>query len=236
MILRRSDFSCPIPRFLIESFSFGEDLGNVATIGILASGRGSNCEAILKAEAAGRLRARVALVASDNPNAPVLETAARFNAPARYLDPGRDGARMTADAEAGYVKALRDSGVEWVILAGFMRIIGKPLLEGFAGRILNIHPSLLPAFPGLHAQKQALDYGVKVSGCTVHFVTEGVDTGPIILQASTPVLSNDTVESLADRILDEEHDLYVRAINLVVGGACRLDGRRVRVSEPKETI
>jgi phosphoribosylglycinamide formyltransferase-1 len=199
----------------------------VTTLGILASGRGSNCEAILRAEKDGRLAARVGLVLSDRPEAPVLGKAAQFTVSARYLDPGRKGARLTPEAEAAYVDALRDAGVEWIALAGFMRIVGKPLLTAYRGRIVNIHPSLLPAFPGLDAQRQAFEHGVKVAGCTVHFVDEGVDTGPIVLQASVGVEPHDTVELLSARILELEHELYVEALNLLTTGNYRVDGRRV---------
>jgi phosphoribosylglycinamide formyltransferase-1 len=205
----------------------------VTTLGILASGRGSNCEALIRAAVEKRLRARVGLVLSDRPEAPVLAKAQSLGVPARYLDPGRPGARLTPEAEARYVHALREAGVEWVALAGFMRIVGKTLLEAFAERMVNIHPSLLPAFPGLEAQKQAFDYGVKVAGCTVHFVNEGVDTGPIIAQRAVPILAEDTSESLAARILEQEHRLYVEALNRVLPGGFRLDGRRV-VLPPKE--
>jgi phosphoribosylglycinamide formyltransferase-1 len=199
----------------------------LSVIGVLASGRGSNCEALLRAAAEGRLQGRIGLVLSDRPEAPVLELGRRFNVPARYLDPGRKGARLTPEAEAQYVGALKDAGVEWVALAGFMRIVGPELLNGYAGRIVNIHPSLLPAFPGLDAQRQALEYGVRVAGCTVHLVNEGVDTGPIVLQQPVPVLPNDTVESLSARILEEEHGLYVRALNLLLKGNYRIEGRRI---------
>jgi phosphoribosylglycinamide formyltransferase-1 len=197
------------------------------TIGVLASGRGSNCEALLEAARTGHLRGRVVVVLSDRPDAPVLEKARRFGVLARHLDPGRPGARLTPEAEAGYVGALREAGVEWVALAGFMRILGKTLLGAFPDRIVNIHPSLLPAFPGLEAQKQALDYGAQVAGCTVHFVNEGVDTGPIVMQTAVPIERGDTVDSLSLRILNQEHALYVRALNLLLSGRWRREGRRV---------
>jgi len=199
----------------------------LSVLGILASGRGSNCEAILRAQKEGRLRARVALVLSDHADAPVLSTARAAGIDARFLDPGRGGARLAPAAESSYVTALQSAGVEWVILAGFMRILGDALLHAYPGRILNIHPSLLPAFPGLHAQRQAWEYGVRVSGCTVHFVDAGVDTGPILLQAVVPVEEEDTADTLADRILQEEHRLYVEAINLAVEGRYRIEERRV---------
>lgn len=197
------------------------------TLGILASGRGSNCEAILRAEKEGRLSAHVGLVLSDRPDAPVLGKAASYGVSAKFLDPGRKGARLTPAAEAAYVDALRDAGVEWIALAGFMRIIGEPLLTAYRGRIVNIHPSLLPAFPGLDAQRQAFEHGVKVAGCTVHFVDAGVDTGPIVLQAAVGVEPDDTVEQLSARILEQEHELYVEALNLLVTDNYRVDGRRV---------
>ncbi len=204
----------------------------MSTLGILASGRGSNCEAILRAASEGRLHARVGLVLSDNPDAPVLEKARSHGVAARHIDPGRKGARLTGEAEAAYVAALREAGVEWVALAGFMRILGPVLLEGYAGHVLNIHPSLLPAFPGLHAQRQAFEYGVKVAGCTVHFVDAGVDTGPVILQRAVPVEDGDRLEDLESRILAREHEIYVDAINLVVSGRYRLEGRRVITRNP----
>jgi phosphoribosylglycinamide formyltransferase-1 len=149
----------------------------------------------------------------------------------RYLDPGRPGARLTSEAEATYVAALLDAGAQWIALAGFMRIVGKQLLAAFPDRIVNIHPSLLPAFPGLEAQRQALEYGVRVSGCTVHFVNEGIDTGPIVLQATVPIAEDDTVETLSARILDAEHALYVRALNQLLSGRWRREGRRILASE-----
>jgi len=207
----------------------------LSVIGVLASGRGSNCEALLRASQDGRLKGRVGLVLSDRPEAPVLEIARRFDVSARYLDPGRKGARLTPEAEAQYVDALRGMGVEWIALAGFMRIVGPELLGAYAGHIVNIHPSLLPAFLGLDAQRQALEYGVRVAGCTVHLVNEGVDTGPIVLQQPVPVLPNDTVESLSARILEEEHGLYVRALNLLLQRKYRLDGRRLHFYDEATT-
>ncbi len=199
----------------------------MTTIGILASGRGSNCDALIGAAAEGRLRARVGVVLSDNPRAPVLDAATRRGVPARYLDPGRPGARLTPEAEDAYVAALREAGAEWVALAGFLRIVGPALLRGFPGRVVNIHPSLLPAFPGLHAQRQAFAYGVRVAGCTVHLVDEGVDTGPVVAQRAIPVLDHDTEESLEARILAEEHTLYPEALSRLIEGRFRLEGRRV---------
>ena len=175
----------------------------------------------------GRLHARVGIVLSDRPHAPVLAKARGYGVAAEYLDPGRKGARLTPQAEANYVARLKEHGVEWVALAGFFRILGPGFLRAFPERVLNIHPSLLPSFPGLHAQRQAWEYGVKVTGCTVHFVDEGVDTGPIVLQAAVPVRDEDTVETLEQRILAREHELYVEALGVVLSGRYRREGRRV---------
>lgn len=212
----------------------GGGFGKVTTLGILASGRGSNCLSIIAAAAEGRLDARIGLVLSDRPDAPVLERARSMGVAAEHLDPGRPGARLTPEAESAYVERLREAGVEWVALAGFMRIVGKTLLAAFRDRMVNIHPSLLPAFPGLAAQKQAFEYGVKIAGCTVHFVNEGVDTGPIIDQVAVPVRSSDTLEDLEKRILAEEHKLYVRALNAVLSGNYSLSGRRVLTPQREE--
>ncbi|HHW14662.1 MAG TPA: phosphoribosylglycinamide formyltransferase [Firmicutes bacterium] len=198
-------------------------------LGILVSGRGSNLEAILRAHAAGRLGAVPVLVVSDNPAAPALEKASRFGVPTAVVV-RRDcsGAR---EFEEALVAALRGAGVELVALAGFMRLLGPAFLSAFPGRVLNIHPSLLPSFPGLHAQRQALAYGVRVSGCTVHLVDEEMDHGPILLQAAVPVLPDDTEETLAARILAEEHRLYPEAIRLVAEGRVRVEGRRALILE-----
>ena len=206
-----------------------------SVIGVLASGRGSNCEALCRASQAGRLHARIGLVLSDRPDAQVLEKARAMGVPARYIDPGRKGARLTPEAEGQFVAALQEAGVAWVALAGFMRIVGPVLLAAYPGRIVNIHPSLLPSFPGLDAQRQALEYGVRVTGCTVHLVNEGVDTGPIVLQQAVPVRSTASVESLSARILVEEHALYVQAMNMLLAGAHRLEGRRILLPDEDTT-
>jgi phosphoribosylglycinamide formyltransferase-1 len=198
-------------------------------LGILASGRGSNLQAILDAIAAGRCPARVAIVASDRKDAPALARARRAGVPAVHVDP-RAFPERTAFDEA-VARVLAEHGVELVCLAGFMRVLSPAFLRRFPGRVLNVHPALLPAFPGLHAQRQALAYGVKVTGATVHFVDEGVDTGPIVLQAAVPVLEDDTEERLAARILVEEHRLYPEAIRLFAENRLVLDGRRVRIRD-----
>jgi len=196
-------------------------------IAVLASGRGSNLEAIIKNIENRTCQANLAVVISDNPNARALEIAREHSFKALYLDPGPKKTWLLPEYEEKYVQTLREHKVDLVCLAGFMRIIKKPLLEAFAGRILNIHPALLPSFPGLDVQKKALEYGAKFSGCTVHFVTADVDAGPIVTQAVVPVLDNDTPEALAERILKEEHRIYTEAINIILSGKYRIEGRRV---------
>lgn len=198
-------------------------------IGVLASGRGTNLQALIDAEREGRLLGKVVVVLSDVPDAQALRRASDAGIPAIYIEPGRAGARLSPESEQKYIEVLESHNVDLIALAGFMRILSKEFVRRFRERILNIHPSLLPSFPGLNAQKQALEYGVKFSGCTVHFVDEGVDTGPIIIQAAVPVLEGDTVETLSERILKEEHRIYVEAINLFAKGRLKLEGRVVRV-------
>lgn len=198
-------------------------------IGVLASGRGTNLQALIDAEREGRLLGKVVVVLSDVPDAQALRRASDAGIPAIYIEPGRAGARLSPESEKKYIEVLESHNVDLIALAGFMRILSKEFVRRFRERILNIHPSLLPSFPGLNAQKQALEYGVKFSGCTVHFVDEGVDTGPIIIQAAVPVLEGDTVETLSERILKEEHRIYVEAINLFAKGRLKLEGRVVRV-------
>lgn len=200
---------------------------NLPSVGILASGRGSNCEAILQAIAEGTLAAKASLILSDNPKAGALELGSKFNVPARYLDPGRPHARLTPDCEPRYVRALQEAEVEWVILAGFMRILSKDFLSHFPDRVVNIHPSLLPSFPGLDAVGQAFAHGVKVTGCTVHFVDAGMDTGPIIHQKAIDVLPGDTEASLRKRLLTHEHRTYVEALQILMSKRYDRQGRRV---------
>ncbi len=201
-------------------------------IAVLASGRGSNLEAIIRNIENGTCKANLAIAISDNQNARALEIAREHNIKALWLDPGPKKTWLLPEYEENYVRVLREHNVALVCLAGFMRIIKQPLLTAFAGRIINIHPSLLPAFPGLEVQKKALEYGVKFSGCTVHFVDDTVDGGPIITQAVVPVLDNDTPEMLSERILEQEHRIYTEAINLILSGKYRIVGRRVIKEEP----
>lgn len=196
-------------------------------IAVLCSGRGSNLEALIKNQEAGVLKAQIALVLSDNADARALSIARQHGIKAVYKDPGPKKTWLVPEVEAQWVKILNDFAVDLVCLAGFMRIIKQPMLTAFRGRILNIHPSLLPAFPGLEVQKKALEYGVKFSGCTVHFVDDSVDGGPIICQAVVPVLDSDTPETLAARILIEEHRIYTEAVNLIASGNYQIVGRRV---------
>ncbi len=193
-------------------------------LGILISGRGSNFEAIAANIAAGKLPAQIALVVSNRPEARGLETARSLGLPAVCV-PSKGLDREVYDRMV--LAELRQHKVEIVCLAGFMRLLSANFIREYPNRILNIHPSLLPAFPGLDAQRQALEHGVKITGCTVHFVDEHLDAGPIILQAAVPVLDNDTVESLSARILREEHRIYSEALAIVIGGNYAIDARRV---------
>ncbi|GAB6183926.1 phosphoribosylglycinamide formyltransferase [Thermodesulfovibrio hydrogeniphilus] len=198
-------------------------------IGVLASGRGSNFQAIIDEIEAGRLPAKIEILIVDNPNAYAIERAKKHGIPHLYVNP-----KDFLSKEAFYEK-IRDEllakGVELVVLAGFMRIVKKPLLDAFPNRIMNIHPALLPSFPGLHGQKQAVDYGVRISGCTVHFVDEGVDTGPIIIQAAVPVHPDDTEDSLSERILRLEHKIFPEAIRLFAEGRLQVEGRKVKIKD-----
>jgi phosphoribosylglycinamide formyltransferase-1 len=193
-------------------------------IGILLSGRGSNFEALADSVAAGRIPdAQIAIVISNREAAPGIERARARGLEARVI-PSKGLQREEHDHLV--VAALEERQVELVCLAGYMRLLSPLFVRAFANRILNIHPSLLPAFPGLEAQKQALEHGVKFSGCTVHFVDENLDAGPIVAQAVVPIRDDDTVESLSARILAEEHRIYTEAVRLVLSGKFRIEGRR----------
>jgi phosphoribosylglycinamide formyltransferase-1 len=210
---------------------------NRLRIGVLASGRGSNLQAILDASSEGAIDVEVAVVISDVGEAYALERARKAGVPALHIPPGRFKTRLEPEAEADYVRALDRSSVDVVALAGFMRILHDDFLTHFAGRIVNVHPSLLPSFPGLDAQGQAFDYGVKWTGATVHFVDAGVDTGPVILQAAVPVEPGDTREALAARILEREHIIYPKALQLIAEGRVRVEGRRttMKPASPRES-
>jgi len=194
-------------------------------IAVLASGRGSNLEAIIDAVEAGRLNADIRAVISDRPEAYALERAKAHSIPVEVMTKKEWPEREAFDRELA--RRLESRGVELVVLAGFMRLLSNVMLKAFPMRIMNIHPSLLPSFPGLDVQRKAVEHGVKFSGCTVHFVDDGLDSGPIIAQAVVPVLDTDTPEDLAERILAEEHRIYPRAISLYAQGRLAVSGRRV---------
>jgi phosphoribosylglycinamide formyltransferase 1 len=202
---------------------------NVLKIGVLASGSGSNLQSIIDNIEAGRLSAKLACVISNNAAAFALERAKKHGIPALHIDHRIFTGREAYDE--ALVETLHEHEVDLVVLAGFMRIITPVLLDAFPSAMMNIHPALLPAFPGLHAQRQAIEYGVKLSGCTVHFVDAGTDTGPVIIQAAVPVMEGDTEESLSARILVEEHRIYPEAIRLFASGRLRVEGRRVVIAD-----
>ena len=194
-------------------------------IGVLASGRGSNFQAIIDSIEAGFIRAQISVLITDNPEAFSIKRAEKHGIESLVMRPKDYGSRdeyFTAIA-----LELKNRGIGLVVLAGFMRIVGRPLLDSYPNSVMNIHPALLPSFPGLHGQKQANDYGVKISGCTVHFVDEGMDTGPIIIQAAVPAKDDDTEEMLSERILKLEHKIFPEAIKLFAEGRLVMNGRKV---------
>jgi phosphoribosylglycinamide formyltransferase 1 len=198
-------------------------------IGILVSGSGSNLQSIIHSIEQGRLDVEIKVVISNIPDAYALKRAQNHSLSTLVI---QHEAYETREAfDEAIVRVLQAKGVELVVMAGFMRIITPVLLQAYPGKIMNIHPALLPSFPGMHAQRQAVDYGVKFSGCTVHFLDSGVDSGPIIIQAVVPVLDDDTEESLAERILKEEHRVYPQAIQFFASGRIQIKNRRVIVSE-----
>ena len=201
--------------------------GKPFRLGVLGSGQGSNFAAIADAIAASLIPATVAIVLSDVESAGILEHSRNRCLPARYIAPGKFRTKLEEDAERAYVMALQEAKVDLIVLAGFMRVLKGDFLRAFEGRIVNVHPSLLPSFPGLEAWKQALDYGVKVTGCTVHYVDAGVDSGAIIAQQTVPVLDNDTAESLHARIHAAEHELYPKCVAAIARGEVLVRGRRV---------
>jgi len=196
-------------------------------VGVLASGRGSNLQALLDAGSRADYPARVVVVVSDREDARALVRARAAGVSSLFVNPKDHGDRAAYDAVL--TKTLEHHEVGLVCLAGFMRILSPAFVRAWQGRLMNIHPSLLPAFPGLHAQRQALDHGVRIAGATVHFVDEGVDTGPIVLQAAVPVEATDTEETLAARILIEEHRIYPEAVRLFAEGRLHVTGRQVSI-------
>jgi phosphoribosylglycinamide formyltransferase-1 len=199
-------------------------------VGVLASGRGSNFEALAKACQAEDYPATIVILIVDNPDAGALKIAERMGIESVMVDCGPKRGSMTPASSEEMTRLCKERGVGLVCLAGFMRIVKGKLLEEYRGRMLNIHPALLPSFRGLHGQKQALDYGVRYSGCTVHFIDEGVDTGPIIVQTVVPILQDDSEETLSARILKEEHKAYPEAVKLFAEGRLRIEGKRVFIS------
>jgi len=202
-------------------------------LGVLISGTGSNLQAIIDAILRGDLKAEIRLVISNRPDAQGLERARRHGIETMVLEhrtfPSRE------DFDRAILAALRDHSVELVALAGFMRLLSSVMLDAFAGRIMNIHNSLLPSFPGIHGPKDAIEYGVKIAGCTVFFVTPGVDVGPVIVQAAVPVLAGDDEQSLAARILQQEHRIFPHAISLFQQGRLEIEGRRVIIKGDSST-
>lgn len=200
-------------------------------VAVLASGRGSNLQALIDAVEAGRVSAQIVAVISNKQNAAALERARKHGLTDIFVDPkpfaGRPDSREAYDRQL--LEILQQYKVELVLLAGYMKIVTGVLVNAYANRMMNIHPSLLPSFPGLDVQKKAIEWGCKLAGCTVHFVTEGVDEGPIILQAAVPILDSDSPETLAARILVQEHLLYPRAVQLFAEGRLHVDGRRVLI-------
>ena len=208
---------------------------NALRVAVLASGRGSNLQAIIDAIEAGQIQAKIVAVISNKQEAVALQRARKHGLPDLFVDPKPFAGRP--DSREAYDQALLDLlkkyDVELVLLAGYMKIVTVVLVNAYANRMMNIHPSLLPSFPGLDVQKKALDWGCKLAGCTVHFVTEGVDEGPIILQAAVPILDTDSPDVLAARILEQEHKIYPRAVQLFAENRLRVDGRRVFIEEGK---
>ena len=201
----------------------------VFKIGVLGSGKGSNLQSIIDNVEAGNIPAEIACVISDVEDAYILERARKHGIEALYIPPGKYMTKLDKETEAEYVKYLKDRGVELVVMAGFMRMLKEDFIEAFPGRIINLHPSILPSFRGLEAWKQALEYGVKYTGCTVHFVEIGMDTGPIIMQAVVEVKEDDTPETLHQRIQVEEHRIYPEVIRLIAKGRVEPNGRWVSI-------
>ena len=206
---------------------------SVLRLGVLVSGRGSNLQAIMNEIEAGTVKAEIVVVISNKQGVPALERAERHGLTTVFLDP--KSVADTPNPRQAYdqklLETLQHHQVQLVVLAGYMKIVTSVLIDSYESRIMNIHPALLPSFPGLDAQRQALDHGVKVSGCTVHFVTEGMDTGPIILQRAVPVEEGDTADTLSERILKEEHGLLPRAIQLFAEGRLTVEGRAVHIRD-----
>lgn len=204
------------------------------SIAVLASGRGSNFRSVADDLAGPDAPGHIELLLSDNPEAPALDEAKRRGIRSEWIDCGPRRARISEEAQDRFLSLFEEHEIGLVVCAGFMRILPRRLVSTMADRILNIHPSLLPSFPGLDAQGQAWRHGVRFSGCTVHFVDEGTDTGPIVLQAAVPVMETDDTDALTKRILAEEHKIYPRAVRLFCEGRLRVEGRRVHLMDPED--
>ena len=219
---------------LVTQESQGYDILVIRTkpfrLGILGSGKGSNMMAIADACAAGQIPAEIVVIISDVEGAGILDRARERNLLAEFIPPGKFRTKLDEDAEQAFVKRLTEAQVDLIILAGFMRILKGEFLRAFANRVVNIHPSLLPAFPGLEAWKQALDYGVKVTGCTVHFVDQGIDSGPILGQETVPVLSDDTAATLHERVQQAERRLYPQVVRELAEGRVTVKGRQTVIA------
>lgn len=207
-------------------------MADLLKLGVLISGNGSNLQSIIDHIEKGKLKAVIKIVISNNPDAFGIPRAQKHKIKTEILK--QKDFKSKEEFDQNIIKILQENSVDLVVLAGFMRIISPAFLRAFPHRIMNIHPALLPSFPGLHAQKQAFDYGAKLTGCTVHFVDEGVDTGPIIIQAVVPVYDDDTQESLTERILEEEHRIYPQAIQLFADGKLQIQGRKVLIKSTVE--
>ena len=201
----------------------------MVNIGVLVSGSGTNLQAIIEAIEAGKIEGKICIVISDNPNAYAIKRAKKYNIKTQYINYKEFNNREEYDKKI--ISLLKEKDCDLVVLAGYMKILTPYFINAYKNKIMNIHPALLPSFPGLHVQKKAIDHGVKVSGCTVHFVDEGLDSGPIIIQQVVEVKDDDTEESLAERILREEHQIYPRAIQLFSEGKLIIKGRRIFIKE-----
>jgi phosphoribosylglycinamide formyltransferase 1 len=210
----------------------GEKMAEPLKLGILISGSGSNLQSIIDNIEKGALNAVIKVVISNNHQAFGLTRAQKHGLPVAVLK--HEDFRTREDFDTELIRILKRNEIDLVVLAGFMRILTPAILRAFPHKIINIHPALLPSFPGIHGQKKAFEYGVKFSGCTVHFIDEGVDTGPIIIQSVVPVLQNDTEETLAARILQEEHRIYPQAIQFIAEGKIKITGRKVQITDCKE--
>jgi phosphoribosylglycinamide formyltransferase-1 len=225
--LKSRHYQSSFQLFFRKQFCYFNRVSNLFRLGVIGSGKGSNFVAIADAISAGKIPAQIAIVLSDVENAGILAHARERKLPARFIPPGKFRTKLDEESEQAFVTELQNAGVDLIVLAGFMRVLKGDFLRAFENRIVNIHPSLLPSFPGLEAWKQALDHGVKVAGCTVHFVDAGVDSGAIISQQAVPVLDTDTPDTLHQRIHAAEHELYPQCVAAIARGEISVLGRKV---------